>query len=193
MFQVRMHGRAGQGVVTGAETLSRAAFLEGSCAQVLLSFGPQRAGTPVVACCLIDDRPIRLEEPIMDPDVVIIADPAQLEDADALEALCRTDWALVNTLRSGDAAALADSLAPRHCLTVPATHLASEHLGRPIPNTALLGALCATAMGPRIEFLEQAIMQKFSGLMGAWNVRAARAGHAHLRSALRAEAVHAQA
>ena len=48
MFQVRIHGRGGQGVVTAAELLSVAAFLEGKHAQAFPSFGSERTGSPVV-------------------------------------------------------------------------------------------------------------------------------------------------
>ena len=55
MFQVRIHGRGGQGVVTAAELLSLAAFQEGRHAQAFPSFGSERTGAPVVSFCRIDD------------------------------------------------------------------------------------------------------------------------------------------
>src|SRR5215203_5393786 len=64
MFQVRIHGRGGQGVVTTAELLSVAAFIEGRHAQAFPSFGSERTGAPVVAFCRIDDRPIRRDRVI---------------------------------------------------------------------------------------------------------------------------------
>lgn len=72
MFQVRIHGRGGQGVVTAAELLSVAAFAEGRHAQAFPSFGSERTGAPVVAFCRIDDRPIRAREPIEAPDALIV-------------------------------------------------------------------------------------------------------------------------
>jgi len=75
MFQVRIHGRGGQGVVTAAEMLSVAAFLEGRNAQAFPSFGSERTGAPVVAFCRIDDKEIRLREPVMQPDALIIQTP----------------------------------------------------------------------------------------------------------------------
>jgi pyruvate ferredoxin oxidoreductase gamma subunit len=68
MFEVRIHGRGGQGVVTAAEMLSIAAFEEGHHAQAFPSFGSERTGAPVVAFCRISDHEIRLREPIMNPD-----------------------------------------------------------------------------------------------------------------------------
>ena len=64
MFQVRIHGRGGQGVVSAAEMLSVAAFLEDKHAQAVPSFGSERMGAPVVAFCRIDDKEIRLREPV---------------------------------------------------------------------------------------------------------------------------------
>ena len=75
MFQVRIHGRGGQGVVTAAELLSVAAFLEGKHAQAFPSFGSERMGAPVVSFCRIDDKEIRLREPILEPDGLIVQDP----------------------------------------------------------------------------------------------------------------------
>ena len=74
MFQIRIHGRGGQGVVSGAELLSVAAFLEGRHAQAFPSFGSERMGAPVMAFCRIDDKEIRLREPVLDPDALIIQD-----------------------------------------------------------------------------------------------------------------------
>ncbi|MGB7010804.1 MAG: 2-oxoacid:acceptor oxidoreductase family protein, partial [Pseudolabrys sp.] len=63
MFQIRIHGRGGQGVVTAAELLSVAAFLEDKHAQAFPSFGSERMGAPVVSFCRIDRKEIRLREP----------------------------------------------------------------------------------------------------------------------------------
>ncbi len=64
VFEVRIHGRGGQGVVTAAELLSVAAFLDGHEAQAFPSFGSERMGAPVVSFCRISDAPIRLREPV---------------------------------------------------------------------------------------------------------------------------------
>ena len=74
MFQVRIHGRGGQGVVTAAELLAQAGFDEGAHAQAFPSFGSERTGAPVVAFCRIADKEIRVREPIMVPDAVIVQD-----------------------------------------------------------------------------------------------------------------------
>src|SRR3954470_21804024 len=82
MYQVRIHGRGGQGVVTAAELLSVAAFDDGRHAQAFPVFGSERTGAPVMAYCRIDDRPIRTREPVMRPDALVIQDPTLLHAVD---------------------------------------------------------------------------------------------------------------
>ena len=82
MFEVRIHGRGGQGVVTAAEMLSVAAFLEGRHAQAFPSFGSERMGAPVVAYCRISDKEIRLREPVLKPNALIVQDPTLLNQVD---------------------------------------------------------------------------------------------------------------
>ena len=146
MFQVRIHGRGGQGVVTAAEMLSVAAFNEGRHAQAFPSFGSERTGAPVVSFCRIDDREIRVREPIMEPDALIIQDPTLLHQVDLFGGLRPDGFILINSAKSFDELGLAEFVAPfRHerLLTVPAGDLAREHTGRPVPNAALLGGFAA--------------------------------------------------
>ena len=56
MFQIRIHGRGGQGVVSAGEMLSVTAFLEGMHAQAFPRFGSERMGAPVMAFCRLDDK-----------------------------------------------------------------------------------------------------------------------------------------
>ena len=102
MFQVRIHGRGGQGVVTAAELLSVAAFVEGRHAQAFPTFGSERTGAPVVSFCRIDDRPIRIREPIVEPDALIIQDPTLLHQVDLFDGLDPDGYILINTGHSFD-------------------------------------------------------------------------------------------
>jgi len=178
MFQVRIHGRGGQGVVTAAEMLSIAAFGEGRHAQAFPSFGSERTGAPVVAFCRISEREIRLREPVMEPDALIIQDPTLLHQVDVFAGLKRDGYILINTNRSFDELGLADFLKDwrrdRLC-TVPATDLSRKHLGRPMPNVPLLGGFAAVAGIVKLESLVEAIKGKFSGKVAAGNIAAATA------------------
>ena len=144
MFQVRIHGRGGQGVVTAAELMSLAAFAEGRHAQAFPTFGSERTGAPVTSFCRIDDREIRAREPIAEPDAVIVQDPTLLHQVDLFGGLGPEGYILINTTRSFDELSLGEFSArfrPERLLAVPATELAREHLGRPLPNVPLLGRL----------------------------------------------------
>ena len=177
MFQVRIHGRGGQGVVTGAEMLSIAAFLGGRHAQAFPSFGSERTGAPVVAFCRIDDREIRLREPIMQPDALIIQDATLLQQVDVFSGLQADGYILINTSRSFEQLGLGEfvkDFAPGHLLTVGATELAMKHVGRPVPNVPLLGAFAALSGRITLDAVQAAIRQKFQGAVAQGNMEAAR-------------------
>jgi pyruvate ferredoxin oxidoreductase gamma subunit len=176
MFQVRIHGRGGQGVVTAAEMLSIAAFREGRHAQAFPSFGSERTGAPVMAFCRIDDKEIRVREPVMEPDCIIVQDPTLLHQVNLFQGLRPNGYVLINTSRAIEALGIADIAAHyphQHLLTVPASELAMKHVGRPLPNAALLGGFAAFAGRIHIESIAAAIAEKFSGKVAQSNIAAA--------------------
>lgn len=165
-------------MVSAAEMLSIAAFLEGRYAQAFPSFGSERMGAPVMAFCRISDRPIRLREPVTQPDALIIQDPTLLHQHGLFEGLHSDGYVLINSGRNLDQlgiAALLRGLPDDHVLTVPATELAVRHIGRPLPNSTLLGAFAAMTGELRLSSVLAAIRQKFSGKIGEANAAAAEA------------------
>jgi pyruvate ferredoxin oxidoreductase gamma subunit len=181
MFPVRIHGRGGQGAVTAAELLSVAAFLEGKHAQAFPSFGPERSGAPVVAFCRIDDRPIRLHEPVVEADAVVVQDATLLNVVPVLQGLEPYGFALFNTGKSLEDLGLQDlvhRLPSGHVGAVDATDLARAHLGKPLPNAALLGGLAALTGAVTIDSIVSAIEQRFHGSAREGNVAAAKAAYA---------------
>jgi pyruvate ferredoxin oxidoreductase gamma subunit len=181
MFAIRIHGRGGQGVVTAAELLAVAAFVEGYHAQAFPSFGSERTGAPVAAFCRIDDEPIRTREPIVAPDAVVVADPTVLNQVDVLSGLRSGGYLLVNTARPAGDLHLAPGLAVRLCL-VPATELARTHVGRPLPNAALLGGFAALTGCLRLDSVVAAIGRRFPEPVAARNAAAARAAYEAVRA-----------
>jgi pyruvate ferredoxin oxidoreductase gamma subunit len=180
MFQIRIHGRGGQGVVSAAEMLSIAAFDEGRYAQAFPSFGSERMGAPVTAFCRIDDREIRLREPISKPDALIIQDPTLLHQLDLFSGLAENGYILINSTRSLEELGMDEFTGrfPRHhCCTVPASELALKHVGRPLPNAALLGAFAAVSGQFRLDSVLKAIRDKFAGRVGEANAAAAQAAY----------------
>ena len=191
MFAVRIHGRGGQGVVTAAELLSMAAFAEGRHAQAFPTFGSERTGAPVVAFCRIDDRPIRLREPIVDPDAVVVQDPTLMHQHGVFAGLARGGYVVINTGKTSAHVGLAGLVPGQpagHAVVVPATEIARRHTGRPLPNAALLGALAALTGEVSIESICDAIRSRFAGETGRRNVEAAAAAHDQVQSGSRSGA-----
>jgi pyruvate ferredoxin oxidoreductase gamma subunit len=176
VFGVRIHGRGGQGVVTAAELLSVAAFREGRHAQAFPSFGSERTGAPVVAFCRLDEREIRLREPIVAPDALIVQDPTLLHQVDVFGGLRPGGHVLINSTRSAAELGLAGLDA--RVTMIPATELAREHLGRPLPNAALLGAFAALTGLITLDSVTAAIRERFAAAPAEGNARAAEAAHA---------------
>jgi pyruvate ferredoxin oxidoreductase alpha subunit len=177
VFEIRIHGRGGQGVVTAAELLAAAAFAEGRYAQAFPSFGSERTGAPVVSFCRIDDRPIRTREPVMHPDALIIQDPTLLHQVHLFEGTGPETLLLINSAHSPADLGIDDflsTLAPGAAMSVPATDMAQRHLGRPVPNAALLGGFAALGGLVSLESVVVAISGRFSGTVSAGNAAAAR-------------------
>ena len=195
MLQIRIHGRGGQGVVTAAEMLSVAAFEQGRHAQAFPSFGSERTGAPVVAFCRIDDAEIRLREPILDPDVLIVQDPTLLHQVDVFQGLRADGYVLINSKRDFAELGLDDisqHFRRERLITVPATEIALKHLGRPVPNAVLLGGFAALSGLITLDAVAHAISDKFSGKVAEGNVAAAREAYEYVQRQLQ-ETAHAQA
>ena len=179
-FEVRIHGRGGQGVVTAAELLSVAGFAEGRHAQAFPSFGSERTGAPVVAFCRFADSAIRTREPVSHPDALVIQDATLLHQVDVFSGLRPDGYVLINTTRSFRELGLEELIA-RHradrLVTVPATDLAREHTGRPVPNAALLGGFAALTGEVSIDSVTSAIRDRFAGAIATGNAAAARAAY----------------
>ena len=186
MFQIRIHGRGGQGVVSGAELLSVAAFLEGRHAQAFPSFGSERMGAPVMAFCRIDDKEIRVREPVLSPDALIIQDATLLHQVDLFNGLSARGCILVNSTRRIDEiglAGFAHGVQRYRIMTLPATELALEHVGRPVPNVPLLAGFAAITGVIKLDSLVRAIADKFPSPIAQRNVAAAHAAYALVHGA----------
>ena len=188
MKQLRIHGRGGQGVVTAAEMLSVAAFVEGRHAQAFPSFGSERTGAPVVAFCRIGDTAIRTREPVTEPDVVIVQDVTLLHQVDVFGGLRPSGYVLLNSAGSlADLGidAVAERLPSGHVAVLPATELAMTHIGRPVPNAALLGGFAALTRLVSLGSVETAMRARFTERVAESNIAAARQAHEFVAAELK--------
>ncbi|HEX4858986.1 MAG TPA: 2-oxoacid:acceptor oxidoreductase family protein, partial [Usitatibacteraceae bacterium] len=135
----------------------------------------------------IDDKEIRLREPVMHPDALIIQDPTLLHQVDLFSGLSESGLILINSSRSFEELGIAEFVGkfPKRTVRgINATKLALKHVGRPLPNAALLGGFAALSGQMRFESVANAIHKKFPGKVGDANVAAAREAYESLRSSL---------
>jgi len=180
MFQIRIHGRGGQGVVSASELLSVAAFEEGKYAQSFPSFGSERMGAPVQAFARISDSAITIREPVMEPDMLIIQDPSLFQAVDVFDGAKRDGYLLINSSKTIEQLGISDisSQYPKnHVMILPATELALKYIKQPKPNTVLLGAFAALSKMIKIPALESAIRGKFPKKIAEPNIIATKAGY----------------
>ncbi|MCX7299192.1 MAG: 2-oxoacid:acceptor oxidoreductase family protein [Rhodobacterales bacterium] len=187
MIQIRIHGRGGQGVVTAAEMVSIAAFEQGKFAQAFPSFGSERTGAPVVSFCRIDDKPIRLREPISAPDALIVQDAHLLHQVNVFQGLKNDGFVLINSRQTWAEMGLdeiAARLGPGRLVTLAASDIAMRHIGRPLPNAVLLGGFAALTGIITLEAVVHAIGDKFKGDVAKRNIAAATEAYATLSHSL---------
>lgn len=169
MKEIRIHGRGGQGSVTMASMLAEAAHEGGMWAQGFPSFGVERLGAPIQAFTRLDDRKITDRSQVDRPDYVIVQDSTLLKLVDVLSGLREGGMVLVNSSSSPDGL---DLETDNEIITVDATSIALEHLGRPIMNTALAGAFSGATDLIKKDSLIKVVKREFPGELGEKNVAA---------------------
>lgn len=171
--EIRIHGRGGQGGVTAAEMLARAAFKEGKWVQAIPFFGAERRGAPVKAFVRLADEPILVRSQVYNPDYVIVLDSALLEIVDVTEGLKKHGIIVINTMKNPKEMSITGCRAA----TVDATGIALELqllvAGLPVLNTPMLGAFAKATHEVKLESVLEVIKQEWSGAAGERNAKAA--------------------
>lgn len=160
MIEYRIHGRGGQGSVAAAYLLAATAFHAGQMCQAFPAFGAERRGAPVTAFVRTDESPIRLRAQVRSPHYLIVQDGTLLQDPSIIAGLRPGGGMIVNSDRPEDD--ITEAFGCR-ALSLPATQLAEEVIGRPIPNTALLAAFLSVTGLFEIGSLAVALKDRFSG------------------------------
>ena len=175
MIEIRLHGRGGQGTVTASRLLATAAFLEGKHSQSIPMYGTERRGAPVTAFVRIGERKKMVRSLIHEPDYVVVLDPLLRKTVDITEGLKDGGMLILN---SSVAPGEIELLKHYKVATVDATGIALETLGRPITNTAILGAFSKASGEIRLESVIDAVKQQWTGRLGETNVKAVEAAYA---------------
>jgi pyruvate ferredoxin oxidoreductase gamma subunit len=161
LIEVRWHGRGGQGAKTAALLLAEAAIEEGKYGQAFPEYGPERTGAPVRGFTRISDAPIRIHSAIQNPDVVIVLDQTLLDTIDVAEGTTANSVFIFNTTMSLAEIRGKLKLADRKVYVLNANQIAQEEIGRPIPNTVMLGALMKATQLMQMETLVNGLTKKF--------------------------------
>jgi pyruvate ferredoxin oxidoreductase gamma subunit len=167
MIEVRVHGRGGQGNVVAAYLLATAAFEAGRHSQAFPSFGAERRGAPVTAFVRIADAPILRRSEVRTPSFLIVQDAGLLHVPGILAGLKPGGGVVINSQKP--AAEL--GLGATRAVTLPASHMAAELLGKPMPNVALLAAFLALTGVVPVSALAAAVSHRFKGEMVERNLK----------------------
>ncbi|TFF95242.1 pyruvate ferredoxin oxidoreductase subunit gamma [Candidatus Thorarchaeota archaeon] len=170
MIEIRWHGRGGQGGVTSAELLAKAAYLDGyKGVQAFPYFGAERRGAPVKAFTRISDEPINVRSQIYTPDIVAVLDQGLVELIDVTEGLVEDGKIIINTTRKPDELDLEQG----HVFTYDGTGIALKHgllvAGLPVVNTTMLGAFAKATGLVKLETVQDVIREKWPGKVGEKN------------------------
>jgi 2-oxoacid:acceptor oxidoreductase gamma subunit (pyruvate/2-ketoisovalerate family) len=169
LIEVRWHGRGGQGAWTASEILARAAIHEGKYIQSFPEFGPERMGAPVKAYTRISDKPINLHCAVYNPSLAVVMDPTLLATVPVTAGLDENGILILNTPKEPNQ--MKEELKMKGTVwTVPATDIAMRILGRFITNTAMLGAVARATEIVKMENLEKAVKERFSGSIAEKNI-----------------------
>jgi len=156
IVEIRWHGRGGQGVKTAAEILAEAAITDGKYVQSFPEYGPERMGAPVLAYNRLSDERIDLHSNVYAPDHVVVLDPTLLDSTNVAEGLRKEGTLLVNTNMPPDQVRKKTGFSGR-ILTVDASKIAKEEIGRPIANTTCLGAFVKASGITNLENVKHSI------------------------------------
>ncbi len=169
LYEVRFHGRGGQGAWTASLLLAQAGLKEEKNIQSFPAFGPERAGAPITAYTRISDEPIQIHSSVYEPDIVVVLDPTLLGPA-VIEGLKPDSKVVVNTNESAAEVKKRLGLKKTEIWVVDATGLALKVLGVNITNTALLGAVVRASGIVRLDSVLEVVKERFSGKVRDQNI-----------------------
>jgi len=170
LIEIRWHGRGGQGIVTVSRLLAQAALLDGKYVQAFPEFGPERRGAPVTGYTRISNEPIIVHSQIYNPNVVVVVDPTLIGKVNVTAGLVQKGFLIVNSERSPKEIREDLEVLDAKVYTVDAVKIALEILGRPIYNTAMLGALLKAVPVTTMDSLAKVIAERFPGAVGEKNI-----------------------
>lgn len=161
LTEIRWHGRGGQGAKTAATMLAEIVLNEGKYGQGFPDYGPERMGAPMRGFTRISDKPIRMHSAVYNPNVVIVLDPTLLDVVDVLEGTNDKTVIIINTSDTMEAISKKLNIGNRKLWILNGTKIALDTIGRPIPNTPMLGAFVKATDLIKLDTLYTDVRKKF--------------------------------
>jgi pyruvate ferredoxin oxidoreductase gamma subunit len=147
MFEIRWHGRAGQGVVTAGELLGETAMHSGNYFQSFPEYGAERMGAPIKSYTRVSDEPIEVHAPILEPDMVIVVNSNLVGVVDLTEGLKPDGVIIFNTADSPAEIRKRLQFPTGSVWCVDASGIAMQELRRDIPSTMMISVVARAAKG----------------------------------------------
>jgi len=182
LLEVRWHGRGGQGAWTASALFARAAIYEGKYIQSFPEFGPERMGAPVAAFTRISTEPIQIHCAVYNPDVVAVLDPTLLKTVPVTSGLNEEGAIIINSKENPADMRKMLNTDKGKIWTVPATEIAMRILGRPITNTAMLGAVARITEAVKLESIEKVVEERFRRDIAEKNVAVVKEAYKEVKS-----------
>jgi pyruvate ferredoxin oxidoreductase gamma subunit len=184
--EIRWHGRGGQGTVTAAKVLADTCLSGGRYVQAFPEYGPERAGAPLRAYNRISSTKLRMHCPVLEPDIVAVADATLLDSINTAEGAKENTIFLVNT--SKDPKEIKEKLKAgqkQKVFSLDATKIAIECFGRAMPNAPMLGAVCKITglitLEHLLEDVKKSFGKKFSQKIIDGNLEATKRGYEEVK------------
>src|SRR3990172_689720 len=165
-IELRWHARAGQGAVTAAKALAEAAMSGGKFVQAFPEYGPERMGAPIRAYNRLSNNPISIYCQVLNPNVVVVIDPTLLTGENVTDGATEDAIYIINTDRSPEEIKKKLKTPKGKVYVVDATKIALETIGRPIPNTPILGAIAKVTDFLKIDNIKKEIESSFGKKFG---------------------------
>jgi pyruvate ferredoxin oxidoreductase gamma subunit len=183
LIEIRFHGRGGQGAVTASRIIAIAAYEEGQYSQAIPMYGTEHRGAPLTAFVRLDNQRVRERELVHNPDISVVLDPLIAKQQAVVDNLKAGGLVLLNTADNPEDVKLGGDF---KVATVDATTIALETLGRPITNTAILGAFAKITGVVKVESIEKAIKKNFPGRLGEMNIAAVKRSYEEVKGPIQA-------
>lgn len=185
-LEIRWHGRGGQGTVTAAKVFADACLSGGRYVQAFPEYGPERSGAPLRAYNRVSSKELRMHCPVLKPNIVAIVDATLLDGIDVTEGAPDDAVFIVNSAK--EPKELREKLKAKptqKVFTVDATKIAIENIGRPLPNSPMVGVLAKVSgivsLDMILEDVKKSFGKKFSQKIIDGNLEAVKRGYEEVR------------